>query len=130
MFTLVFFFYDTCKYFISMTLFLVYLVLSTNCIVYASTNTQIVKKMPDSVVFETCCEGKQNKEWKFEDDFLFFNYIPMESRIRETVSLDANSSLCISAVSLLHIGIYQCICDSVPVKNFSLDVEGLSVKMI
>lgn len=101
--------------------------LSTFVLHHTRANSRIVKTFSNSVLLETCCETTQTINWKFKENFLFFKWIPLENVIKDTVSLDVNSSLCISNVSLLHEGVYQCMCNDISVKNYSLEVEGLLV---
>lgn len=91
---------------------------------YTFGSFPIVKTISDSVLFETSCETMQNKNWKFQNGYLFFNKVPLKSPIKHTILLNNNGSLYIDSVSLVHEGIYQCICDEINIRNYSLRIEG------
>lgn len=89
-----------------------------------TNNYVVTTQSTNSIVLESCCKDKQHRNWKFCNRFLFFNWIPIDSGLGDTVSLDTNRSLIISNISLLHEGTYQCMCDNVSLRTFLLWVQG------
>lgn len=81
--------------------------------------------MYDEVSFKGCCKRGQNTSWTFGNIFISFNRIVIvNSNLKDSISLDHQSTLQINPVTLVHEGFYKCICNNLTITNYTLVVEG------